>query len=234
MTITDDIVKSLRNPTPLYAVAGTADLAAQKLREVPSLIGRLREEAPGHIEKIRGTDPKAVQEKVATGAKDAQARLTETYRELDLKALRERADFKKLGESVQDLALQGVGRATGYAVRARETYDELAERGKGAVANWRGEGNGGSGEDAEPAKGAGIREINSAESKPKPTPARKSPAARKSAAKSATPKAATPKSAASRAAESKAAGSKAAESESAGPKSAGPGATGAKSGKSAE
>jgi len=173
MTITDDIVKSLRNPTPLYAVAGTADLAAEKLREVPALIGRLREEAPGHFEKIKGTDPKAVQEKVAAGAKDAQARLTETYRELDLKALREMPDFKKLGESVQDLALQGVGRATGYAVRARERYDGLAERGKGAVANWRGEGEG---KEGDPAEGARIREITSTEGKPKPTAARRSPA----------------------------------------------------------
>lgn len=181
MTITDDIVKGLRNPTPLYAVAGTADLAAQKLREVPGLIGRLREETPGHLEKIKGTDPKAVQEKVAAGAKDAQARLTGAYREFDFKAFREKTDFKKLGESVQDLALQGVGRATGYAVRARETYDELAERGKGAVANWRGEGDGGNGKDAEPAKGAQVREINSAEDKPKPTPARKSPARRPAA-----------------------------------------------------
>jgi hypothetical protein len=200
MTITDDIVKSLRNPTPLYAVAGTADLAAEKLREVPGLIGRLREEAPGHLEKIKGTDPKAVQEKVAAGAKDAQARLSETYREFDLKAFREMPDFKKLGESVQDLALQGVGRATGYAVRARETYDGLAERGKDAVANWRGEGTGRDGKagkdgkDAEPAKGAQIRDIDSAAAKPKPTPARKSPAARQAAPKSATPKTATPKS----------------------------------------
>jgi len=52
MTITDDIVKSLRNPTPLYAVAGTADLAAEKLREVPALLGKFREQAPEHIEKI--------------------------------------------------------------------------------------------------------------------------------------------------------------------------------------
>jgi len=139
MTITDDIVKSLRNPTPLYAVAGTADLAAEKLREVPALIGKLREQAPEHIEKIKGTDPKVVQGRVTAGAKDAQAKLSETYREIDLKAFREMPDFKKLGESVQDLALQGVGRATGYAVKARETYDELAERGKGAVATWRGE-----------------------------------------------------------------------------------------------
>ena len=35
--------------------------------------------------------------------------------------------------------MQGVGRAAEYAVKARETYDELAERGKGAVATWRGE-----------------------------------------------------------------------------------------------
>ncbi|WP_333771826.1 hypothetical protein [Streptomyces sp. IBSBF 2435] len=139
MTITDDIVKSLRNPTPLYAVAGTADLAAEKLREVPALIEKIREQAPEHIEKIKGTDPKVVQDRVTAGAKDAQARLTETYRDIDLKAFREKPDFKKLGESVQDLALQGVGRATGYAVKAREAYDELAERGKGAVASWRGE-----------------------------------------------------------------------------------------------
>ncbi|WNI17031.1 hypothetical protein [Actinacidiphila sp. ITFR-21] len=136
MTITDDIVKGLRNPTPLYAVAGTADLAAEKLREVPGLIVRLREQAPDQIGKLRATDPKAVQERVTAQAKDAQARLNTTLAELDLKELR---DFKKLSESVQDLALQGVGRAAGYAVRARETYDVLAQRGKGAVATWRGE-----------------------------------------------------------------------------------------------
>ncbi|WP_037911973.1 hypothetical protein [Actinacidiphila yeochonensis] len=146
MAISDDIVKGLRNPTPLYAVAGTADLAAEKLKEVPALLDRLREEAPGRFEKLRATDPKEVQERVTTGAKDAQtrltagakdaqARLTGTFADLDLKELR---DFRKLGESVQDLALQGVGRAAEYAVRTRETYDGLAERGKGAVAKWRG------------------------------------------------------------------------------------------------
>lgn len=184
MTITDDIVKGLRNATPLYAVAGTADLAAEKLREVPALIGRLREQAPERFERIKGTDPKAVQDKVATGARDAQARLTETYREMDLKAFREMPDFKKLGESVQDLAMQGVGRATGYAVKARETYDGLAERGKGAVATWRGEGedgkdgkNGKNGRDSKhvlltggKAKEAKARD---AESKPAAKPAAK-------------------------------------------------------------
>ncbi|MCL2554308.1 MAG: hypothetical protein FWE15_16150 [Actinomycetia bacterium] len=136
MTITDDIVKSLRNPTPLYAVAGTADLAAEKLREVPALFEKLREQAPERFEKIRGTDPKVVQERVSTQAKDAQARLNETFSDLDLKELR---DFRRIGESMQGFALQGVGRAAEYAVRARETYDGLAERGKGAVATWRGE-----------------------------------------------------------------------------------------------
>lgn len=136
MTITDDIVKSLRNPTPLYAVAGTADLAAEKLREVPALIGKLKDQAPERIEKLRGTDPKVVQERVTTQAKDAQTKLNETFSDIDLKELR---DFRKLGESVQGFALQGVGRAAEYAVRARETYDGLAERGKGAVATWRGE-----------------------------------------------------------------------------------------------
>ncbi|MFJ5614192.1 hypothetical protein ACIQCJ_33040 [Streptomyces sp. NPDC093221] len=135
MTITDDIVKSLRNPTPLYAVAGTADLAAAKLREVPALLEKLKDQAPERIEKIRGTDPKDVQQRVTAQAKDAstkaQTRLNETISGIDL-------DLKKIGGSVQDLALQGVGRAAEYAVKARETYDELAERGKGAVAQWRG------------------------------------------------------------------------------------------------
>ncbi|WP_405585392.1 hypothetical protein [Streptomyces sp. NBC_01190] len=139
MTITDDIVNSLRNPRPLYAFAGTADLAAEKLREVPALIGRIREQAPDHIEKLRATDPKVVQGRVSAQAKETQARLNGTLAELNLKDLKELRDFRKLGESVQDLALQGVGRAAEYAVKARETYDELAERGKGAVAIWRGE-----------------------------------------------------------------------------------------------
>jgi heparin binding hemagglutinin HbhA len=136
MTITDDIVKSLRNPNPLYAVAGTADLAAEKLREVPALLEKLKERAPERIEKIRATDPKGVQQRVTAQAKDAsakaQTKLNETIGGIDL-------DLKKIGGSVQDLALQGVGRAAEYAVKARETYDGLALRGKGAVAQWRGE-----------------------------------------------------------------------------------------------
>jgi len=176
MTITDDIVKGLRNPTPLYAVAGTADLAAEKLREVPALIEKIREQAPDRFEKLRGTDPKVVQERVTTSAKDAQSKFNETLSGVDLKELR---DFKKLGESVQGIALQGVGRAAEYAVRTRETYDELAERGKDAVAKWRGE------------TADGVVEIAAAvepESKPQPKPAPRKAESSQTDAKPAAPK----------------------------------------------
>ncbi|MDX2818264.1 hypothetical protein ACFYYN_29450 [Streptomyces sp. NPDC001902] len=136
MAITEDIVKTLKDPTPLYALAGTADLAAEKLKEVPPLIEKIRAEAPERIEKIRGTDPKAVQEKVTAQAKDAQtkaqAKVNELLGTID-------GDLRKLRDSAQDFALQQVGRAAEYAVRAKEAYDGLAERGKDAVATWRGE-----------------------------------------------------------------------------------------------
>jgi hypothetical protein len=179
MTMTDDMMKTLRNPTPLYAVAGTADLAAEKLREVPGLIEKLRVQAPEQFEKLRGTDPKVVQERVTTQAKGAQSRLNETISGFDL-------DLKKLGESVQDLALQSVGRAAEYAVKARETYDDLAVRGKGAVAGWRGEAA------DEVVEIAAVVEPKPApkaqKAAPKATPkaadpAKKSPAARKAAPK---------------------------------------------------
>lgn len=136
MAITDDLRKTLTDPTPLYAAAGTADLAAEKLKEVPALIEKLRAEAPERIAAVRSTDPKAVQERVTKQAKEAQAtvqgKMNEVLGSLD-------TDIKKLREQAQGLALQGVGRAAEYAVKARETYDELAERGRGAVQNWRGE-----------------------------------------------------------------------------------------------
>ncbi|MCB5911669.1 hypothetical protein [Streptomyces pinistramenti] len=132
MAITDDLRKTLTDPTPLYAIAGTADLAAEKLGEVPVLVEKIRTEAPKHFDAVRATDPKEVQERVAKQAKDAQDKLTELLGTLD-------TDLKKIREQAQGLALQGVGRAAEYAVRARETYDGLAERGRGAVQSWRGE-----------------------------------------------------------------------------------------------
>lgn len=136
MAITEDIVKTFKDPTPLYALAGTADLAAEKLKEVPPLLEKLKAEAPERFEKVRGTDPKAVQEKVTAQAKDAQtkaqAKVSELLGTID-------GDVKKLRDAAQDFALQQVGRAAEYAVKAREAYDGLAERGKDAVATWRGE-----------------------------------------------------------------------------------------------
>lgn len=85
---------------------------------------------------MRNADPKAVQEKVASQAKEAQAtvqaKVTEVIGSFD-------SDLRKLGENAQDLALRSLGVAAEYAVRARETYEKVAERGEQTVKNWRGE-----------------------------------------------------------------------------------------------
>ncbi|MFJ6719794.1 MULTISPECIES: hypothetical protein [unclassified Streptomyces] len=130
MAIADDLKKTLTDPTPLYFAAGTADLAVQQARKVPGLIEQLRAEAPARIEAVRNTDAKIVQEK----AREAQEVVTAKVAEV-LGAI----DPKKLGETAQDLALRGVGVAAEYAVRAKETYDKVAEHGEQAVRAWRGE-----------------------------------------------------------------------------------------------
>ncbi|MFI9806613.1 hypothetical protein ACIHEJ_20025 [Streptomyces sp. NPDC052301] len=136
MAITDDLRKTLSDPTPLYFAAGTADLALQQAKKVPALVEQLRAEAPARIEAVRNTDPKAVQERAAARAKEAQetlqTKVTEFIGTLDV-------DLKKLGESAQDLALRGVGVAAEYAVKAREAYEKVAEHGEQAVKGWRGE-----------------------------------------------------------------------------------------------
>lgn len=136
MAITDDLRKTLTDPTPLYFAAGTADLAVEQAKKVPGLIEQLRAEAPGRFEAVRNSDPKAVQDKVTIQAKEAQAtvqaKVTEVIGSLD-------TDLKKLGETAQDLALRGVGVAAEYAVKARETYEKVAERGEQTVRAWRGE-----------------------------------------------------------------------------------------------
>jgi hypothetical protein len=136
MAITDDLRKTLSDPTPLYFAAGTADLAFQQAKKVPVLVEQLRAEAPARIEAVRNTDPKAVQEKAAARVKETQgtlqAKAGELFGSLD-------ADFKKLGETAQDLALRGVGVAAEYAVKAKETYEKVAERGEQAVRTWRGQ-----------------------------------------------------------------------------------------------
>lgn len=136
MAITDDLRKTLTDPKPLYFFAGTADLAVQEARKVPAILEQLAADAPGRIEAVRNTDPRTVQEKVTIQAKEAQVtvqtKVNEVLGGFD-------ADFKKLSETAQDLALRSVGVAAEYAVRARETYEKVAEHGEQAVRNWRGE-----------------------------------------------------------------------------------------------
>ena len=154
MAITDDLRKTLSDPTPLYFAAGTADLALQQAKKVPGLVEQLRAEAPARIDAVRGTDPKAVQEKAAARAKEAGAKAKEaqetfqtkvndfiTSLDGDFKKLSSNldADLKKFGESAQDFALRGVGVAAEYAVKAREAYEKVAEHGEQAVKTWRGE-----------------------------------------------------------------------------------------------
>ncbi|MEV4680901.1 hypothetical protein [Streptomyces kurssanovii] len=199
MAITDDLRKTLTDPTPLYFAAGTADLAVQQARKVPALIEQLAAEAPNRIDAVRNTDPKAVQEKVTAQAKEAQAtvqaKVAEVIGNFD-------TDLKKLGESAQDLALRSVGVAAEYAVKARETYEKVAEHGEQTVRAWRGDAAEEITEIAvavepEPAKGkqsdaeqkpvAAAAEPQSAEAKKS---AVRKPAVRKPAAKKSTPPAA--------------------------------------------
>ncbi|MFJ8693914.1 hypothetical protein [Streptomyces roseolilacinus] len=121
------IIDELR--TPLYFAAGTADLAVQQARKIAA-------EAPSRLDAVRNTDPKEVQEKVTAQAKEAQATLQTKFAEL-VDGLD--TDLKKLGETAQGLALRSVGMAAEYAVKARETYEKVAEHGEQAVRAWRGE-----------------------------------------------------------------------------------------------
>ncbi|MEW2610548.1 hypothetical protein AB0937_10115 [Streptomyces sp. NPDC047880] len=218
MAITDDLRKTFSDPTPLYFAAGTADLALQQAKKVPALVEQLRSEAPARFEAVRNTDTKAVQEKASARAKEASARVKETQETLqtkvtefigsidvDIKKLGSTidADLKKIGESAQDFALRGVGVAAEYAVKARETYEKVAEHGEQAVRTWRGEA-----ADSIEDVAEGVEELAVAvEPKPKPQPvevteepakpaaaqAKKAPAAKKAPVrKPATAKKTTP------------------------------------------
>lgn len=125
------------------------------------------------MEAVRNTDPKAVQERVTTQAKEAQAtvqaKVTEVFGALD-------TDLKKWGETAQDLALRSVGVAAEYAVRARETYEKVAERGEQSVRTWRGE-----------TAGEIVEIAAVVEAEPKAVPKQKSETVAKPAAKPVTP-----------------------------------------------
>ncbi|MFG2023494.1 hypothetical protein [Streptomyces sp. NPDC048825] len=197
MAITDDLRKTFSDPTPLYFAAGTADLAFQQAKKVPSIVEQIRTEAPSRIESVRHIDPNAVQEKATTRAKEAQetlqGKVTEFISTLD-------TDLKKIGETAQDFALRSVGVAAEYAVKARETYEKVAEHGEQTVKTWRGE----AAEEIEdlavavepkpePAAVSEVKDAKPAEAKSepaaakKPAPAKKAPAARKAPAKKPTP-----------------------------------------------
>ncbi|AXE26939.1 hypothetical protein C0216_29075 [Streptomyces globosus] len=130
MAIADDLKKTLADPTPLYFAAGTADIALEQAKKVPGLIEQLRVEAPVRFEAVKNTDPKIVQQK----AREAQEVVTSKVAEV-LGTI----DARKIGETAQDLAMRGVGVAAEYAVKAKETYDRVAERGEQAVREWRGD-----------------------------------------------------------------------------------------------
>jgi hypothetical protein len=195
MAITEDLRKTLSDPTPLYFAAGTADLAFEQAKKVPSIVEQLRTEAPSRIEAVRGIDPNAVQEKATARAKEAQETLQTKVNEfigtLD-------TDLKKIGETAQDFALRGVGVAAEYAVKARETYEKVAERGEQTVKTWRGE----AAEEIEELAAAvepkpesepvEVKDEKPAEAKAEPAPAKKTaakkaPARKTTAAKKATP-----------------------------------------------
>ncbi|MFI0505702.1 hypothetical protein ACH3WN_23040 [Streptomyces albogriseolus] len=171
MAITDDLRKTLSDPKPLYFAAGTADLALQQAKKVPALVEQLRTEAPARIEAVRNTDPKAVQERVTVRVRETQETLqtkaktkaNELFGTID-------TDLKKLGETAQDLALRSVGVAAEYAVKARETYEKLAEHGEQAVKTWRGEA-------AESIEDIAVAVEPPAEPKPTAAPAGTTPAA---------------------------------------------------------
>ncbi|MFH9953626.1 hypothetical protein ACH4OX_05310 [Streptomyces roseolus] len=182
------IIDELR--TPLYFAAGTADLAVRQARKVPALIEQIAAEAPGRIEAVRKTDPKAVQEKVQERVQATVAEVVGAVGGLD-------TDLKKLGETAQDLALRGVGVAAEYAVKAREKYEEVAARGEETVRAWRGETTAPATEitvvvepepeasAAEPAPAADPEPVAEAEAEAAPKPAARKPSTRKAPAKKA-------------------------------------------------
>ncbi|GGX83234.1 hypothetical protein [Streptomyces hiroshimensis] len=128
MAITTQDIRNAATDTA-YAAAGAADLTAEK-------IGQLITDAPERLEQLKKTDPKAVQERVTRQAKEAQATLTAKFTEI-VGSLD--SDVKNLGQTAQDLALKGVGQAVGYAAAAGEQFEKLAERGRTAVKQWRGD-----------------------------------------------------------------------------------------------
>lgn len=148
MNVTDELIKALADPKPLYALAGAGDLAAEKVKSasakgptalltdlsgtVTALANRVATEAPERITKVTaklnevqaGFDPKIVLNPKAAGES-----LREAAGKPDVQALRDKA---------QTIALVQVGRVLEAAGKAVDTYDGLAERGRVVVDRYRG------------------------------------------------------------------------------------------------
>jgi hypothetical protein len=147
-TVTDEIRKTLSDPKPLYALAGAGDLAAEKLRDAPTLLAeaaetvtalatRIAAEAPERLAKVQtllAEVPGALDPRSAVATLDprtARESIRDAVGKADTQALRERA---------QSIALVQVGRVLEAAGKAVETYDELAERGKSVLERYLGTG----------------------------------------------------------------------------------------------
>jgi hypothetical protein len=144
--VTDEIRKTLTDPKPLYALAGAGDLAAEKLRDAPTLLAeaagavttlatRLAAEAPERLANVQtrlaevpgALDPRSVASTL--DPRTARDSIRDAVGKADAQALRDRA---------QSIALVQVGRMLEAAGKAVETYDELAERGKTVLGRYLG------------------------------------------------------------------------------------------------
>jgi hypothetical protein len=166
-SITEDLRKTLSDPTPLYALAGAGDLAVEKLREVP-----------GKAQAI-AADRKAAQDRAAKRLQEAQVKLTEAQTKVTETVSALPSDLHTLQEKAQGFALQQVGRAAELAVKARELYDELAERGKTVVDRQRKEAAGEIGSKADAFAEAVAPENGAAKAEDKPSAEKKAPAAKR-------------------------------------------------------
>ena len=109
----------------------------REARKVPGLIEKLRAEARSASTAVREHRPQGRpgpgDEAGQGGAETVQAKVTEVIGSLD-------TDLKKLARDRRRTSRCGAsGVAAEYAVKARETYEKVAERGEQAVQTWRGE-----------------------------------------------------------------------------------------------
>lgn len=97
MPTTDELKKTLGDATPLYAAAGTADLAVEKLK-------RLREQAPGRIQEFREKELPKLREQAQTYA----AKARETYDELAARGRHAVDEWRAQGAEDQEPAAAAV------------------------------------------------------------------------------------------------------------------------------